>query len=131
VRGEYSATACPSMYSYIESIRIFLYCQSKGGDGMNKSALIFIIVIILVFTPLPRENFYSENDDALCSVSRMMKTDIMPFRKKESIVKRLDLTLSIIDKIKPSLHIKYKNVVSRVKFRPQSARMIVDAAQHV
>lgn len=98
---------------------------------MNKSALIFIIVIILVFTPLPRENFYSENDDTLCSVSRMMKTDIMPFRKKESIVKRLDLTLSIIDKIKPSLHIKYKNVVSRVKFRPQSARMIVDAAQHV
>lgn len=118
------------MYSYIESIRIFLCCQSKGGDGVNKSALIFIIVIILVFTPLPRENFYSESDDALCSVSRMMKTDIMPFRKKESIVKRLDLTLSIIDKIKPSLHIKYKNVVSRVKFRPQSARMIVDAAQH-
>ena len=97
---------------------------------MSKKTLIFIIVIILVCTPLPRENFYSENDDTLCSVSRTMKTDIMPFRKKESIVKRLDLALSIVDKIKPSLHIKYKNVVSRVKFRPQSARMIVDAAQH-
>lgn len=98
---------------------------------MSKKALILIITIILICTPLPRENFYSENDDNLCSVSRIMKTDIMPFRKKESIIKRLDSDLLIIDKIKPSLHIKYKNVVSRVKFRPQSARMIVDEAQNL
>lgn len=98
---------------------------------MSKKALILIITIILICTPLPRENFYSENDDNLYSVSRIMKTDIMPFRKKESIIKRLDSDLLIIDKIKPSLHIKYKNVVSRVKFRPQSARMIVDEAQNL
>lgn len=97
---------------------------------MVKKIIIIIIALIIICTPLPRENFYSENDDNLCSLSKLMKTDIMPFRKKESIIKRLDSYLLIVDKIKPASHIKYKNVVSRVKFRPQSARMVVDEAQN-
>lgn len=47
-------------------------------------------------------------------------------KKKVSIV----FFESIVENIKPILHIKYKNVVSRVKFRPQSARMVVDEVQN-
>ena len=81
---------------------------------------------------MPRKNiiYYQVGNEDEYSLFTALKTVIMPLRKREPIVDRLGSIEDVVEEIKPVIHIKYKNVVSRVKFRPQSARMVVDDAQN-
>lgn len=99
---------------------------------MYKKVLIIILVVLLAVAPFPRKrNARNLNiEDENYTVMMALRTAIMPFRKRESIVAKLQSIKADIVEIKPVLHIKYKNRVSRVKFRPQSARMAVDDVQY-
>lgn len=99
---------------------------------MKRNVIVLLIAIILFCAPMPRKNikYYQVGNPEEYSLFTALKTVIMPLRKREPIIDRLSSIEDVVEEIKPVIHIKYKNVVSRVKFRPQSARMVLDDAQN-
>ena len=99
---------------------------------MKRNIIVLLIAVLLFCAPMPRKNiiYYQVGNEDEYSLFTALKTVIMPLRKREPIVDRLGSIEDVVEEIKPVIHIKYKNVVSRVKFRPQSARMVVDDAQN-
>lgn len=99
---------------------------------MKKKVIIIMIVVFFFCAPLPRENadYITNSQDTEYDLSTALRTVIMPFQVNEPIVSRIEAFDSLLEEIRPVLHIKYKNVVSRVKFRPQSARMVVEELQN-
>ena len=96
---------------------------------MKKNIIIIMIVAFFFCAPLPREygpECTNKEHSAECKVNRTLKMAIIPFRKKESIVNRLSLFRVVIEEIKPVLLEEYKHVVVKPKFRPQSARIMVE-----
>ena len=95
---------------------------------MKKNIIIIMIVAFFFCAPLPREYATCDNVEHsdFCKVHRTLKMAIIPFRKKESIVNRLSLFRVVIEEIKPVLLEEYKHVVVKPKFRPQSARIMVE-----
>ena len=95
---------------------------------MKKNIIIIMIVTFFFCAPLPREYAVCNNEEhtEFCKVHRTLKMAIIPFRKKESIVNRITFVQSLFGRIRPSMPEEYKHVVVKPKFRPQSARIMVD-----
>ena len=95
---------------------------------MKKNIIIIMIVAFFFCAPLPREYAVCDNEQhtELCNLHRTLKVAIIPFRKKESIVTRIAFVQALFGRIRPSMPEEYKHVVVKPKFRPQSARIMVE-----
>lgn len=95
---------------------------------MKKKVIILMIAMFLFCAPLPREYFACDNEDhtSLCRVQRTLRMAIIPFREKESIINKTVFVQALFGRIRPSMPEEYKHVVVKPKFRPQSARIMVE-----
>lgn len=98
-----------------------------------KHKIITLLIAVLFFcTPSPREyakcNNCEHGHEKICNVTVALKSGIVPFDAEETTVDGIAFFNPVVGQIKPIVHIKYKDIVLKEKFRPQSARMEIEEA---
>lgn len=96
---------------------------------MKKIFVILIISMYILCLPLPRTVEVSQDDykcEKVKGLKRTPKIAINQFQKQKPIEEHMPFVHVLYELKRPVMLEEYKHVVVKPKFRPQSARIMVD-----